>query len=120
MSLSGQLINVLAAVMLLIAFAMLSQRRILSLIELFAWQGVVLAASTFIVAGPTSVDGFVGDVNFNPIDGIRRTFGQVTVVPAPAALPAVAAALLALALRRPRHRIDMRCSTSRPPRAPRA
>ena len=38
MSLSGQLINVLAAVMLLIAFAMLSQRRILSLIELFAWM----------------------------------------------------------------------------------
>ena len=53
MPLSGQLINVLAAIMLLIAFAMLSQRRILSLIELFAWQGVVLAASTFIVAYST-------------------------------------------------------------------
>jgi len=53
MTLGAQLINVLAAVMLLIAFAMLSQRRILSLIELFAWQGVVLAASTFIVAYTT-------------------------------------------------------------------
>jgi hydrogenase-4 component E len=39
--------------MLLLAFAMLSQRRILSLIELFAWQGLVLSASTFIVAWST-------------------------------------------------------------------
>jgi hydrogenase-4 component E len=51
--LSGQLINVLAAIMLLLAFAMLSQRRILSLIELFAWQGVVLSLSTLIVAYST-------------------------------------------------------------------
>jgi hydrogenase-4 component E len=53
MPLSAQLINVLAAVMLLLAFAMLSQRRILSLIELFAWQGVVLSLSTVIVAWST-------------------------------------------------------------------
>ena len=53
MTLSAQLINVLAAIMLLIAFAMLSQRRILSLIELFAWQGLVLSLSTFIVAYTT-------------------------------------------------------------------
>jgi len=53
MPLSAQLINVLAAIMLLIAFAMLSQRRILSLIALFAWQGVVLSLSTFIVAYTT-------------------------------------------------------------------
>jgi hydrogenase-4 component E len=53
MSLSAQFINLLAAIMLLIAFAMLSQRRILSLIELFAWQGVVLSLSTFIVATST-------------------------------------------------------------------
>jgi len=53
MSLGTQLINVLAAIMLLIAFAMLSQRRILSLIELFAWQGLVLSLSTFIVAYTT-------------------------------------------------------------------
>jgi hydrogenase-4 component E len=45
-----QLINLLAAMLLLIAFAMLSQRRILSLINLFAVQGFVLALSTFVVA----------------------------------------------------------------------
>jgi len=43
----------LAALLLLIAFAMLSQRRILSLIYLFAWQGFVLALSTTIVAYST-------------------------------------------------------------------
>jgi hydrogenase-4 component E len=47
---SGQIINLLAAALLLIAFAMLSQRRILSLINLFAMQGAVLAASAFVVA----------------------------------------------------------------------
>lgn len=52
-SLSGQLINLLAALLLLIAFAMLSQRRILSLIYLFAWQGFVLVLSTTIVAYST-------------------------------------------------------------------
>ena len=53
MTLSAQLINVMAAIMLLLAFAMLSQRRILSLIELFAWQGLVLSLSTFVVAYTT-------------------------------------------------------------------
>ena len=41
---SRQLINLLAALLLLLAFAMLSQRRILSLIHLFALQGVALVA----------------------------------------------------------------------------
>src|SRR6266851_2532891 len=50
---SGQLVNVLAAFLLLLAFAMLSQRRILTLIHLFAWQGAALAASTAIVAWST-------------------------------------------------------------------
>lgn len=53
MSFASQLVNLLAALLLLIAFAMLSQRRILTLIHLFAWQGVALAASTFIVAHTT-------------------------------------------------------------------
>lgn len=53
-SLSLQFINLLAALLLLIAFAMLTQRRILSLINLFAWQGLVLSLSTFIVAYSTS------------------------------------------------------------------
>ena len=52
-SLSGQLINLLAALLLLIAFGMLSQRRVLSLINLFAWQGVVLTISTLVVAMST-------------------------------------------------------------------
>jgi len=52
-SISSQLVNLLAAFLLLIAFAMLSQRRILTLIRLFAWQGAALAASTAIVAGST-------------------------------------------------------------------
>jgi len=52
-SLTGQIVNLLAAFLLLIAFAMLSQRRILTLIRLFAWQGVALAASTLIVAYST-------------------------------------------------------------------
>jgi hydrogenase-4 component E len=50
---SAQLVNVLAALLLLIAFAMLAQRRVLTLIHLFAWQGAALAASTAIVAWST-------------------------------------------------------------------
>ena len=42
---SAQLINLMASLMLLIAFAMLAQRRILSLIYLFAWQGAVFIAA---------------------------------------------------------------------------
>jgi hydrogenase-4 component E len=49
-SFSGQLINFFAALVLLIAFAMLAQRRVLTLINLFALQGLVLAASTAMVA----------------------------------------------------------------------
>lgn len=55
-SYSIQLIYLLAAMLLLIAFAMLSQRRILSLINLFAWQGLVLSLSTFVVAYSTDQD----------------------------------------------------------------
>lgn len=47
---SGQLINLFAALLLLVSFAMLSQRRILSLINLFALQGLVLSVSTLFVA----------------------------------------------------------------------
>ncbi len=48
-----QVVNLLAALLLLIAFAMLSQRRIVGLITLFAWQGAALATSTAIVAWST-------------------------------------------------------------------
>ena len=50
----GQLINLLAAVLLLLAFAMLAQRRVLTLIDLFAAQGFALACSTAIVAYATA------------------------------------------------------------------
>jgi len=49
-SFANQMINLLAALLLLIAFAMLSQRRILRLIHLFAAQGFVLSLNTAIVA----------------------------------------------------------------------
>jgi hydrogenase-4 component E len=52
-SLSTQLINLMAALLLLIAFAMLSQRRILSLIYLYAWQGVVLATNNIVIGYST-------------------------------------------------------------------
>ncbi len=47
---TSQLINLGAAVLLLTSFAMLSQRRILSLVNLYAWQGAVLSISTAAVA----------------------------------------------------------------------
>src|SRR5580765_261124 len=53
-SFSAQIVNVLAALLLLVAFAMLAQRRVLTLIKLYAWQGAALAASTAIVAWSTA------------------------------------------------------------------
>lgn len=50
---SGQLINLFAAIMLLLGFAMLSQRRIITLINLFMLQGIVLCLSTLVVAQST-------------------------------------------------------------------
>jgi hydrogenase-4 component E len=49
----AQLINLCAALLLVLAFAMLTQRRILSLIDLFAAQGFVLVLSTVVVAYST-------------------------------------------------------------------
>jgi hydrogenase-4 component E len=45
-----EVLNLLAASLLLISFAMLSRRRTQRLITLFAWQGLVLFASTLLVA----------------------------------------------------------------------
>ena len=50
----AQFINLLAAILLLLAFAMLAQRRVLTLIDLFAAQGLALSVSTGIVAYGTS------------------------------------------------------------------
>jgi len=53
-ALLGQLINLFAALLLLLAFAMLSQRKILSLIHLYTLQGAALVAATAVVAHATS------------------------------------------------------------------
>lgn len=50
MDLSSQLIHLFAALLLLLSFAMLAQRRVLSLVNLFAVQGAALVASTLVVA----------------------------------------------------------------------
>lgn len=49
-----QILNLLAAVLLLLTFAMLSQRRILSLIHLFTLHGATLVASALVVAYVTN------------------------------------------------------------------
>ncbi len=48
-----QLINTLSAVVLLISFAMLSQRRVVNLVKLLATQGALLSAATLLVAWRT-------------------------------------------------------------------
>lgn len=45
-----QLINLFAAILLMVTFAMIAQRRILSLIHLYTFQGVILVAATTVVA----------------------------------------------------------------------
>jgi len=47
--LATQIINFLAAILLLISFAMLSQRRILALIHLYTLQGLVLALANLVL-----------------------------------------------------------------------
>jgi hydrogenase-4 component E len=51
--LSAQIINLCASIILLLAFAMLAQRRVMQLINLFALQGFVLCLSTLVVAVTT-------------------------------------------------------------------
>lgn len=53
MSAATQLINFVAALLLLVSFAMLSQRRIRALVDLFALQGFLLAAATLLAAWST-------------------------------------------------------------------
>src|SRR5688500_20153513 len=52
--LHAQLINLFAALLLLLAFALLTQRGIRSLINLFALQGLVLVLSTLVVGYTTN------------------------------------------------------------------
>ena len=49
----AQTINLLASTLLILAFAMISQRRILSLIHLFTAQGATLVAATLVVGYAT-------------------------------------------------------------------
>ncbi|MEO8599816.1 MAG: formate hydrogenlyase [bacterium] len=53
-NLTVQILNLLAATLLLLTFAMLSQRRILSLIYLFTLHGATLVASALVVAYATN------------------------------------------------------------------
>jgi hydrogenase-4 component E len=53
MSLDLQILNLLAALFLLLAFAMLSQRRVVGLVDLFAMQGALLCAATLLLAWRT-------------------------------------------------------------------
>jgi hydrogenase-4 component E len=50
---ASQLINLCAALLLLLSFAMLSQRRVLTLVDLFAMQGTALFVSIVVVAWST-------------------------------------------------------------------
>ena len=53
LTLDLQLLNALAALVLLLSFAMLSQRRIVSLVNLLALQGGLLCAATLLLAWRT-------------------------------------------------------------------
>ena len=55
MSYAAQINSVMAALILLTAFGLLIQRRILGLLHLFAWQGFFLCLSTAIVGYVTGV-----------------------------------------------------------------
>ncbi|RDK00399.1 formate hydrogenlyase [Paraburkholderia lacunae] len=52
--LATQIINLLAAVLLMVSFAMLSQRRILSLIHLYTLQGVALVSANLVLGFVTA------------------------------------------------------------------
>ncbi|TAL52059.1 formate hydrogenlyase [Pandoraea sp.] len=53
-SFSTQIINFLAAILLLLSFAMLSQRRILALIHLYTLQGVTLVSANLVLGVATA------------------------------------------------------------------
>jgi len=51
---AAQIVNLLASVLLLLAFAMLSQRRVLSLIHLYTLQGITLVSANLVLGFVTS------------------------------------------------------------------
>jgi hydrogenase-4 component E len=50
----GQLVNLFAAILLMLAFAMIAQRRVVSLVNLYVMQGVMLVAAAGLVAYVTA------------------------------------------------------------------
>ena len=73
-SLSTQIINLLAAVLLMVSFAMLSQRRILTLIHLYTLQGVALVLANLVL-------GFVTDDVHLYISGMLTLVLKVGLIP---------------------------------------
>ncbi|MFZ2228225.1 MAG: hypothetical protein WA090_00640 [Candidatus Nanopelagicaceae bacterium] len=55
-NISLQLINLFAAFLLMLAFAMLAQRRVLNLVHIYAFQGFTVVAATTVVAYVTHQD----------------------------------------------------------------
>ena len=72
----AQFINLLGAVLLMLAFAMISQRRILSLIALFTLQGAVLVLSTVVVG----VSHGLGTMSKDPRTGFDTPPASVVCV----------------------------------------
>ncbi|BCG04774.1 hypothetical protein PPGU19_093420 (plasmid) [Paraburkholderia sp. PGU19] len=72
--LSTQIINLLAAVLLMVSFAMLSQRRILTLIHLYTVQGIALVLANLVL-------GFVTDDVHLYISGILTLVLKVGLIP---------------------------------------
>ncbi|AXF03367.1 formate hydrogenlyase [Paraburkholderia hospita] len=72
--LSTQIINLLAAVLLMVSFAMLSQRRILTLIHLYTLQGVALVLANLVL-------GFVTDDVHLYISGMLTLVLKVGLIP---------------------------------------
>ncbi|ALL66819.1 Hydrogenase-4 component E [Paraburkholderia caribensis MBA4] len=73
-SLSTQIINLLAAVLLMVSFAMLSQRRILTLIHLYTLQGIALVLANLVL-------GFVTDDVHLYISGMLTLILKVGLIP---------------------------------------
>jgi hydrogenase-4 component E len=73
-SLSTQIINLLAAVLLMVSFAMLSQRRILTLIHLYTLQGIALVLANLVL-------GFVTDDVHLYISGMLTLVLKVGLIP---------------------------------------
>jgi hydrogenase-4 component E len=69
-----QFVNLLGAVLLMLAFAMISQRRILSLIHLFTMQGVTLALATAVV-------GYVTDQHHLYVSAALTVVLKVLLIP---------------------------------------